>query len=173
MVKRIKDFGFTLVEVMIAMTLFALFATAFLMSQGSNIESSTLMQEDLILHSLAQRKMNEALIDKPEFTPSTVNNIITRKFEEAEYKNYKYTIRYYRIEFPHFEQLIGMDQEDQMRQDQNQAVKKMVFDKLKRNIEEMLWQVEVIVENTETSYSLSLTSWITHDRAQLDTNFGM
>lgn len=177
MAKKLTNFlsnsrGFTLVEVMIAMTIFALFTTAFLMSQGANIDDSSMMQEDLILHSLAQRKINEVLVDKPVFTNATEKDVKSKNFEEDEYKKYKWTVEYKKLKFPNFQQLIGANEEEDAAQDRNQAVKKMVFDKLKKNVELMLWQVQVTVENTETNYKYSLTSWITNDEAQLDLNFG-
>lgn len=167
-----KQKGFTLVEVMIAMTIFALFTTAFLMSQGANIDDSAMMQEDLILHSLAQRKINEVLIDKPQFTNATEKDVDSKNFEEDEYKKYKWTVEYKKLKFPNFQQLIGASEEEDAAQDRNQAIKKMVFDKLKKNVELMLWQVQVTVENTETNYKYTLSSWITNDEAQLDVNFG-
>lgn len=103
--------GFSLVEVMIAMTLFALFITAFLMSQGSNISGSINMEEDLTMQALAQRKINEVLLDKPTFTNATENDVETKNFEEEEYKRYKYTIEYVKLEFPNFQQLTGSEED--------------------------------------------------------------
>jgi len=173
MVKKLNtESGFTLVEVMIAMTIFALFVTAFLMSQGTNIDNSSMMQEDIILHSLAQRKINEVLIDKPTFTNATENDVDSKNFSEEEYKKYKYTVEYKKLEFPNFQQLTGTSEENDQNQDPNKAVKKMVFDKLKKNVEQMLWQVQVTITNTETNYSFTTSSWITNDEAQIDVNFG-
>ncbi|MEX0798760.1 MAG: prepilin-type N-terminal cleavage/methylation domain-containing protein [Bacteriovoracaceae bacterium] len=179
MVKTIKKFqkdaGFTLVEVMIAMTIFALFITAFLMSQGANINSSINMEEDLLMQSLAERKMNEILLDKPVFTNATENEIITKNFEEEEFKKYKYSIEYKKLVFPNFQQLTGNLEEEQNRyeEDQTQAIKKMVFDKLKKNLEQMLWQARVTITNPETNYQYSLSTWLTNDDAKIDTNFGI
>ena len=53
---EIKEKGFSLLEVMIALTLFAFFATAFLSSQGYNVADSRLSEEQLILQQLAERK---------------------------------------------------------------------------------------------------------------------
>lgn len=164
--------GFSLVEVMIAMTLFALFITAFLMSQGANISGSINMEEDLTMQSLATRKINEVLLDKPLFTNATENDVETKNFEEEDFKIYKYTIEYKKLEFPNFQQLTGTEEEDPYGQDQDDAIKKMVFDKLKKNMEEILWQVKVTITNTETDYEYSLSTWLTNDKAQIDTNFG-
>src|SRR5690606_14180518 len=116
--------GFTLVEVMIAMTIFALIITAFLMSQGSNISGSVTMAEDLVLHGLAERKISEVLLDKPVFSAATENNIEEKNFEEEDFKIYKYKIEYKKLVFPNFEQLIGATAEDEDEQeDKNQAIK--------------------------------------------------
>lgn len=170
--------GFTLVEVMIALTLFALFVTAFIMSQGSNITMSTQMSEDLIMSSLAERKMNEVLIDPPEFTNATENDVETKNFEEEGYKKYKYTIEFKKLEIPDLSQLMGQANSDEEAEEnngpdnRNDSIRKMVFQKLKLNIERILWQVKVTITNSETDYKHEVTSWITNDKAKLDTNFG-
>lgn len=166
--------GFTLVEVMIAMAIFGLFVTAFLMSQSANISGSVTMAEDLVMHGLAERKINEVLLDKPVFTNATENDIEIKRFEEEEFKKYQYKIEFKKLEFPNFNQLTGKEEEeeDPYGEDQNAAVKKMVFDKLKKNMEEILWQVKVTVTNTDLDYSYSLSTWLTDDKAKIDTNFG-
>ena len=170
--------GFTLVEVMIALTLFALFITVFLMSQGSNISMSTQMSEDIMLHNLAERKINEAILDPPNFTNATENDVEEKNFEEEGFKKYRYKIEYKKLEIPDMNQLMGKT-EDEANEDyanpnrqQTDAITKMVFDKLKKNIEKMLWQIRVTVTNTETNYSYELTTWVTNEKAQMDTNFG-
>lgn len=172
---RISQEGFTLVEVMIAMTIFALFITAFLMSQGSNISSSVNMQEDIIMQGLAQQKINEIMIDKPVFSNATDKQVESKNFEEEEFKHYKYTIEFKRLVFPDFQQLTGQSEDEEENQNadanQNQNLRKAVFDKLKKNMEEILWQVRVTITNTDIDYEYSLSSWITNDRAQIDTNF--
>lgn len=176
MAKKLKltESGFTLVEVMIAMTIFALFITAFLMSQSANIAGSVTMAEDLVMQGLAERKISEILLDKPTFTNATENDVQTKAFEEEGFKNYTYTIEYKKLEFPDFNQLTGTDEEEEnaYQQDKNQAVKKMVFDKLKKNMEEILWQVKVTITNKDTDYKYSLATWLTNDKAKFDTNFG-
>ena len=166
--------GFTLVEVMIALTLFAVFTTVFIMSQASNQSNSSLMAEDIKLHNLAEMKINEILLDPPKFTNSTDNIKDTKAFTIEGYKNYKYTIEYQKLEIPNLSQLTGKEEgEDNPNGDsRNNAIQKMVFEKLKENIEKMVWQVKVTVENSETKYAYELTSWIENKEAKIDTNFG-
>lgn len=173
--------GFTLVEVMIALTIFALFITAFLMSQGSNITMSQQMSEDIMLHNLAERKINEALLNPPVFTNATENDVEEKNFEEEGFTKFRYKIEYKKLEIPDMNQLMGRNQNGESEDDdyanadqtqRNDAVTKMVFEKLRKNIEQMIWQVKVTITNTETDYSYELSSWVTNEKAQMDTNFG-
>lgn len=161
--------GFTLIEVMMAMTIFAVFITAILSSQSANVNQSMRMAEDLNLHSLAQMKINEVLLNPPVFTNATDNDAETGAFELEDFKDYKYKIEFSKTEFPNFDQLTGSDEEET--QTKNDAIKKLIFDKLKKNIELMIWQVKVTVTNTTTDYNYELSSWITNKDAKLDINF--
>jgi len=178
MAKRLKIFlinksGFSLVEVIIAMTIFALFISTFLMSQGTNITNSAQMAEDITLHTLAESKMNEVILNPPTFTNATENDTETKNFEDEGYKKFKYTIEYKKLEIPNLNELMGEQEQDNPEsENRNNAVKKMVFEKLKKNMEKMLWQVKVKVTNTENNYSYELTSWVTNTEAEIDTNFG-
>ncbi len=169
---NIDDKGFTLVEVMIALTLFAVFATVFLMSQGTNQTNSQLMAEDIILHNLAEMKINEVILDPPKFTNATDKEKVSKAFDIEGYKNYKYTIEYKKLEVPNLNELMGKEKDDPNGESKSNAIKKMVFEKLKENMEKILWQVKITVENTDTNYAYELTSWITNTEAKIDTNFG-
>jgi prepilin-type N-terminal cleavage/methylation domain-containing protein len=166
--------GFTLVEVMIAFTIFAVFISVFLMSQGTNISNSVIMMEDITLHNLAESKMNEIILNPPTFTNGLENDKKSKNFEEEDYKKYKYTIEYKKLEIPNLSELMGQtdEEDDPAAESKNNAIKKMVFKKLKKNMELILWQVKVTTTNTETAYAYELTSWITNSEAKLDTNFG-
>ena len=166
--------GFTLVEVMIALTLFAVFVTVFLMSQGTNVANSIQMAEDITLHNLAESKINEVILDPPTFTNATASDKETKNFEDEGFKHYKYTIEYKKLEIPDLNQLMGKsDEEDNPNEDnKNNAIKKMVFKKLKDNMEKILWQVKVTITNTETDYKYDLSTWVTNPDAKIDTNFG-
>ena len=179
MAKRLKinllnnQSGFTLVEVMIALTLFAVFTTVFIMSQATNQNNSSVMSEDIKLHNLAEMKINEILLDPPEFTNATDNTKESKAFDIEGYKIYKYTIEYKKLEIPNLNELSGKEEDDDPSgESRNNAIQKMVFQKLKENMEKILWQVKVTVENTETQYAYELTSWISNPEAKIDTNFG-
>lgn len=174
MVKRIINNirGFSLIEVMIALAIFAAFATVMIQTQISNIDKSIRMRGDTEVFRLAELKMNEALTDVKKFTNATENDPDSGNFEIEGFKNYKYTVEYKKNEFPDFAQLVGKSEEEEDRtQDSNSAIKKAIFEKLKKNMEQLLWQVKVTVTNADTGYSTELTSWVTNEEAKLDTNF--
>ncbi len=183
--------GFTLLEVMIALTLFALFASAFLVSQGYNVSDSALSEEQLKLRMLCEQKMNEVLIKPPPFSNAMQDLKETKTFEEKEYQGYTWTVEWKRLKVPDFAKLFaaGMqgkdgentgedankyyDDANSGQRNQNQGLEKMVFEKLKENLERVLWQVRFTVTNKETKYSYSLSRWMTNhaEPVQLNLNF--
>lgn len=171
MVKKIiqGQSGFSLIEVMIALTIFGVYVTAMIISQSNNVGSSIRMAEDLALHNLAEMKMSETLIGNKEFTNATENDVKTGNFTIEGYKNFKYKVSIKKTEFPDFSQIMGQSEDDE---DQKaSAVQKLIFEKMKKNVEEILWQVNVEVTNTDTEQSYELNSWINKSNAKIDTNF--
>lgn len=190
MVKSIKNQkGFSLLEVMIAITLFAFFVTAYLTSQGYNVEDSRLSEEQLILQQLAERKINELVLDPPKFTNATANLIETKTFEEKEFSGYEYTLEIKKLTLPDFSQLFaqkGATTEEasesyegdyfsegvQGQGQRNANVEKMVFEELRKNIEKILWQARVTVTNKETKYNYTLSTFLTNYNERVQLNIG-
>ena len=175
MVERVanSEKGFSLIEVMIALSIFAVYSVAMITTQSSNIDGSIRLKDDLVLHNLAQMKMNEVLIDVKKFTNATESDPDTGSFEIEGFKEYKFKVEYKKNEFPNFDQLMGQSEDDGGGQDQTSAIKKVIFDKLKKNVELMLWQVRVTVTHPLTGAEYDLSSWITDKEAKLDTNFAL
>lgn len=180
--------GFSLLEVMIALTLFAVFITAYITSQSFNVEDSRLTEEQLILQQLAERKINELVLDPPKFSNATANLKETKPFPEQEFKNYEYTLEMKRLTIPDFAQLFaqknGASEDAQESYDgdyfaegaqgqRNANVEKMVFEEMRKNIERILWQARVTVTNKETKYSFTLSTFLTNynERVQLNVGF--
>lgn len=179
--------GFSLVEVLIAITLFAFFITAFLTSQGYNVSDSLLNQEQLLLQGLAERKINELILDPPKFTNADDNKKETRTFEETEYQGYEYTLELKRLVLPDLGQLLtqknGGDEaagggedndylEDSNKSQRNAALEKMIFDEMKKNVEKILWQARVTVTNKETKYGFTLSTYLTNHNEKVQLNVG-
>lgn len=164
--------GFSLVEVIMAFTLFSVFITAFMVSQGGNITRSTIMQEDLILHNLCERKLNEQLVDLPKFTNATKNDVKTGNFKQEGRKHYKYKIEFIPLELPSLKDVL-LPKEEDAQEGQNDKIKAMIYEKLQKNLEKIVWQLKVTVTNSETKYSYELATWVTDINAEMDTNFGL
>jgi type II secretion system protein I len=174
MAKRLENSegGFSLIEVMIALAIFAVYSVAMIVTQSSNIDGSIRLKDNLVLHNLAQMKMNEVLIDVKKFTNATESDPDTGSFEIEGFKEFKFKVEYKKNEFPNFDQLMGKS-EDDTAQDQSSAIKKVIFEKLKKNVELIIWQVRVSVTHPVSGAVYDLSSWITDKDAKMDTNFAL
>jgi prepilin-type N-terminal cleavage/methylation domain-containing protein len=176
--------GFSLLEVMIALTLFAIFISTFLVSQGYNLSDSALNEEQLRLHMLCHQKMQETLIIPPRYTNALVDSKETKTFEAKEFQNYSWTIEWKKLKVPDFTKIFNMGGKnqgeegsnyfsDRNRSQRNSQVEKIIFDRLKENIERVAWQVRITVKNKETNYSYTLSRWVTNydEPIQLNLSF--
>lgn len=184
--KHTQEGGFSLIEVMIAVTLFTVFASAYLVSQGYNLSDSALSEEQLKLHALCERQLNEVLINPPRYTNAMENLKETKNFEEEEWGDYNYTIEWKRLKVPDFSKIFMSQGAEQGKESDNDnkyydedsgkqrdsSLEKLVFDKLKENMEKIVWQVRITVSNKETKYGYSLSRWVTNydEPVQLNLN---
>lgn len=170
---------------MIAVTLFAFFATAYLTSQSYNVQDSYLSEEQLILQQLAERKVNELVLDPPKFSNVTATLKETKTFEEADFKNYEYTLEIKKLTIPDFAQLFAQkdattdEAKDSYEGDyysgnnkRNDALEKLIFEELKKNIEKVIWQARVTVTNKETKYNFTLSTFLTNYNEKIQLNVG-
>ncbi len=175
--------GFTLVEVIIALGLFASFAAAYISSQTMAVGDSTEMNFELKLHSLAANKINELIIAPPPYGDSLTRTTIAEAFD-APNADYSFEIKYFKIEIPDFAQLFQLSQQDenqsgvdnffskQREKSQNQqGPMNMIFAELKRNVEEILWQIEVTVIHNPSGRQTALQSWVVNSEVPVQLNF--
>jgi prepilin-type N-terminal cleavage/methylation domain-containing protein len=179
--------GFSLIEVLIAITLFAFFVTAFLTAQGYNVSDSQLSEQQLVLQQLCERKINELYLDPPKFQNISTELKETKKFDESELAEFEYTLEIKKLTIPDFAQLFGQKggvsedgqnaydgnyMDEGNKSQRNSALEKLVFEELKKNIEKMVWQARVTVTNKETKYSYSLSTWLTNYNEKIQLNVG-
>ena len=138
------DAGFSLLEVMIALTIFAVFTSMYITSEGYNISDSVQLKEELTLRTLCEQKVNEILLDPPDYEESLTLKADSGKFEDNE--QYKWTAEFKRFELP-----LQSDGED------TTAMEKKIMETVAKSIKEILWQVEVTVINNETNFSYSMS----------------
>jgi type II secretion system protein I len=154
--------GFTLIEVMIALAIFAVFITAFVSSQATNILSSTRMRSELLLHTLTQDKLNEILVSPPELTERLELTPETGRFDDFE--EFSFSVTYKRFMIPDLNRIMGDQNQDDA---QRAQLEQRLFTTVKNNMERLLWQVEVQVTNSETRESHTLSTWLYNRDAQV------
>jgi len=170
MIKKLDQNGFTLLEIMIAMTIFTVFITTFVAIQGSNLRDSSLLREEETLQRLCQNKLDELLLLPPTFQESLTLTPETKTFEKNE--GYEFTIAYQRFELPDYGQMQGLNEEDSnQEQNTNQAIEKKVYDQVKKIVKEALWQVQVTVTNKETKYNFTLSTWVRNTKAKVEITY--
>ncbi len=157
--------GFTLIEVIIAITIFAVFLSAYVVSQGQNLADSTRMQDEILLRKLSEDIINEAILSPPEYSPSLGLSTETKKFENDEYADYEYKVEYKQIEIPNLAEITGSDQSEASENAKSSAIQSKIFDQFKDNIEKMIWQLSVTVTNKQTGYSYIISTWVKDKKA--------
>ncbi len=178
--------GFSLIEVVIAITIFSFFVTAFLTGIGYNVTDSSLSEEQLKLQLLAERKINELYLSPPKFTNLVTTGFKeTKTFEEEDYTGYEYTMEIKKMEMPDFSQLFSQkgaatDEANEAndsdyfnennKYQRNASVEKMIFDQLKKNVEKVIYQARVTITNKETKYAYSLSTFITNYDEKIQIN---
>lgn len=152
---------------MIALFLFAVFIAVFATSNGFNISNSELMKEEILLRQLASNKMSEIIENPPkEFSKSlTLGPGDTKTIEGFE--NYTSTVVYKELLLPDYKKMMGISEEDANENKSNQFEEK-IYEKVRDNLEEIIWQVEVTVKNKVTEYSYSLSTWLYNHKAKVD-----
>ena len=165
--------GFSLVEVMIALVLFALFITAYSVGFGTNVQNSARLDEEYLLHRLTEEILQTAIIDPPEYAESLTLTPQTKTFEEAEFSDYEYSIEYQRLELPDLSKIQGAEEEESDGGEGNSAsgMQKRIFEQLRKNLEEIVWQVKVTVKNKKTEFSYQLSTYVTNQKAKVKLNF--
>lgn len=158
--------GFTLVEVMIALAIFAVFITAYVASQGTNLAQSARFRQALELHQHTQNKVNELIASPPELVETLEMTPETGTIENHD--RFSYAITYKRFTIPDLNKIQGNPetaQEGEMAQ-----LEQRLFTTVKENMERLLWQAEVTVTDKESNESYSLTTWLYNREAQVQFN---
>ncbi len=160
--------GFALIEVMIAIFLFAVFFAVYATSNGFNIASSEQIKEEILLRQLAQNKINELIENPPEeFSKAlTLGKGETKKVEG--YEVYSTTVIYKEMLLPDYKKMKGLDPEAASSQEETNQFEEKVYEKVKENMEKLVWQVEVTVTNTITEAKYSVSTWLYNTKAKVE-----
>jgi prepilin-type N-terminal cleavage/methylation domain-containing protein len=158
--------GMTLLEVMIALAIFSVFIVSYMVSQGYSIKDSADLKEDIKLRALCLQVIDETTVNPPIFRESLTLTPDTKKFEDDE--DYTYTVVWKRLVIPDISKIQGSDPlEQEGKQDQQGSIQKKIFDNVKKNLEKMVWQIEVTVESLLTKNKFVLSTWLYNDKAKV------
>lgn len=157
--------GFSLIEVMIALAIFAVFIAAYMTTQGFNISSSATLKEEILMRDLAEQVINEITLLPPQFDEALTLKTETKPFKE--WPDYNYSIKYKKIVLPDYTKLQDSeaDQESEMAQ-----IEKKIYETVKENMEKILWQTEITIKNTLTNQEFSLSAWLYNHQAEVKIN---
>ncbi len=158
--------GFTLVEVMIALAIFAVFIAAYVTSQGANIASSSRFKEEINMRNLAEIKINEIVVSPPDLAKNLELTPQTGTFEEIE--GYTFSITYKSFLIPDLTKIQGGNAGES--DGQMAELEKRMFQTIKENFEQLLWQIEVEVTNSLTGDKYRASTWIYNPKAQVRFN---
>ncbi|MBF0299340.1 MAG: prepilin-type N-terminal cleavage/methylation domain-containing protein [Oligoflexia bacterium] len=190
--------GFTLIEVVVSITLFAIFVLAFLTTEGSNVRDSVVMKEELLLQRLCEYKLQEILLDPPELRESLTLTPKKGNLEEIGYADYEYVVEYKRLKIPNLSAITGEGAEEEgaaadagsadggagasadggvngagggmdkeSKDKQSKIFQNKIFEMIKKNVEEMVWQVKVTVQNKNSNFPFSLVTFINNKKAKI------
>lgn len=157
--------GFTLIEVMIATGIFAVFVAAFMVAQGYNISDSTQFTEELKLKSLAEQKINELVVNPPEFAESLTVGAETKSFEDD--SEYEYTVEWKLFTLP---DLTRSTDDGAQANDPVKMLEAKLFEKIKENMEKMIWQAEVTIKSKLSGQKYTVSTWLYNGDAELNTS---
>lgn len=159
--------GFTLFEVMIAIAIFAVFATVFVTGQGYNILDSSRLKNELKLKDLCENKINELISNPPEFRDSLTLTKESKDFEND--PNYQYTIEYKKYKPIDITKMKNSAEDEGENQSKNDMDKR-IWNTYKENIEKIIWQVEVTVKDKTTEETFRLSTWLYNQNADVKIN---
>lgn len=156
--------GFSLLEVMIALTVFAVFIISYVATEGQHKIDSTNMREELRLQQLAQEVISMLHLDPPDFQKQMTLTADTGKFEKEGFESYEYSIEYF--EFTPID-LNALQNEDEGDEEATNLIPPQINKQFQKFQEEKLWQAVVTVTNKVTGFNYSLSTFLVNQKATL------
>ncbi len=163
---KLSNNGFTLLEIMIAMTVFSMFVTAFVVSQGNNLADSSNMRFEYQLKNLLEKEVNEIIINPPEFTPGLLITTENDYKTIEDFENFETKIEWFEFQLPDLSQL-SKSEGDESTNNAQETVQTKVLENVSKNLKELLWQMRVTVRHKETKQQMEATAWLMNPNAKV------
>lgn len=151
--------GFTLFEVLIAISVFAIFFVVFSGSFFHNRSASIELNEELEMATLAQTTIKKILLEMPPLTESLHKSNKKEPFEEQELKDYYYTVEWSRLEFPNLVELNNITNQDD-KSSQDKSMSNTIFKYVQEATKDVLWQLRVTVVHSITQKKYPISFWV-------------
>lgn len=157
--------GFTLMEVMIALVIFSVFAAAFVTGQGYNLMDSGKLREELLMKDFCENKINEIITNPPELRDALTLTKETKDIEGN--SDYQTIVEYKKFFVPDMNKITGQDTDAKEEESAQAQMEKRIFNVFKENMEKMIWQVEVTVKNKVIGETFRLSTWLNNPNADV------
>jgi len=158
--------GFSLLEVLIAVTIFLTFTTAFYVTRGQNKADSIMMREEITLQNLAESKINEIIDHPPELRDALTIGPENDYKAFDDYPDYEYAVKWKKIVIPDLAKIKG-EEEETGGNDQSSSAMAIISKNIKENMEKLIWQVRVTIRNKETDFKYDLSTWVFNHKAKV------
>lgn len=158
--------GFSLFEVLVAISVFSIFFVVFSSSFFHNRSASIDLNEELKMSTLAQTIIKDVLVELPPLTESLNKSNKKQNFEDPNLKDYSYTIEWSRLEFPNLVELNNMANQGEDN-NQNKSMINSVFKYVQEATKDVLWQLRVTVLNASSQKQYPITTWVKNPQKQI------
>lgn len=156
--KKFSESGFSLFEVLIAISAFAIFFIVFANSFFQNQRASTELNEELLMSSLAEKKVREILLNLPAFSESLHNSKKKENFEAPD-QDFSYIIEWSRLDFPNFVDLMNANNPEE-KNSGTQPIVNQVFKQVQEATKDIIWQMRLTVVHNSSGRIYPVSSWI-------------
>lgn len=160
--------GMTLIEIMIALAIFSIFILAFMSGQGYNLKTSEDLRNEMMLRNITENIINEIIINPPELRESLTLTPETRNYEPD--NRYRYSIEWKKFEIKEVLDALSAGGDDNVYDPeavQRNQMRDRINQQIATNLEQLIWQLMITVEDSETGDNFSLSTFIYNDKAQV------
>ena len=159
--------GFTLLEIMIAMTVFSFFVTAYVVSQGNNLADSSNMRYEYEMKNILEQEINQIIINPPEFTPSLLLTTENDYKTVEDFEEYELRVQWFEFKLPDISQLSQSAEGDETTNNSQETVQAKIFENVSKNLQALLWQLKVTLRHKETLKEMDSTTWLLNQKAEV------
>ena len=163
--KKLKNKGFTLLEIMIAMTVFSLFVTAYVVSQGNNLADSSNMRYEYEMKNILEQEINQIIINPPEFTPSLLLTTENDYKTIEDFEEYEVRVQWFEFKLPDLSQLSQSNDGDESTNNPQETIQTKIFQNVSKNLQALLWQLKVTLRHKESLKMMESTTWLLNQKA--------